>query len=175
MPGIELITMTHSPRDCQLRGPAYEAPVGRLVLDGVLWPEDLLKLTRHDDLCVHVVLPRDRDRWVGLFAGVRVLAERTAHVGVHAQPERGGFSIDPAVLSLSSERRRRAMLAEVIRDAGTAGVELTPSQVYVEAFSATRATLRLPAPAGRVSEWGVLCVAWFPLTPLFSSKPLILW
>ena len=57
----------------------------------------------------------------------------------------------------------------VIRDAGSGGVELTPSQVYVETFRATRATLRLPAPAGRFSEWGPLCVAWFPHTPLFSK------
>ena len=167
--------MTHAPRDRQLRGPAHEAPDGRLILAGVLWPADLLKLTRHDDLCVHIILPRDRDRWAGLFAGVRVLAERTAHVGVHVQPERGGFSIDPVVLLGSSDRRRRAMLAAVIRDTGTAGVELTPSQVYVETFSATRATLRIPASAGRVGEWGLLCVAWFPLAPLFASKPLIPW
>ena len=159
--------MTHAPRDCQLRGPAHEAPAGRLALAGVLWPADLFKLTRHDDLCVHIILPRERDRWAGLFASVRVLAERTAHVGVHVQPERGGFSMDPVVLLGSSARRRRAMLAAVIRDAGTVGVELTPSQVYVETFRATRATLRLPAPAGRFSEWGLLCVAWFPHTPLF--------
>ena len=167
--------MTHAFRGCQLGGPAHEAPDGRLALAGVLWPADLLKLTRHDDLCVHIILPRDRYRWAGLFAGVRVLAERTAHVEVHVQPERGGFSIDPSILLGSSDRRHRAMLAAVIRDAGAAGVELTPSQVYVETFSATRATLRLPAPAGRFSEWGLLCVAWFPRTPLFSSKPRILW
>ncbi|WP_130176806.1 hypothetical protein [Cryobacterium sp. SO1] len=75
--------MTHTRRDCQLRGPAHEAPVGRLVLDGVPWPEDLLRLTRHGDLCVHIILPRDRDRWVGLFAGVRVLAELFSHRREH--------------------------------------------------------------------------------------------
>lgn len=149
---------------CQLRPDQHAAPMGRVVLEAPLWPNDLRQFAGHGELCVHVVLPRVRARWKALFAGIRVLGGRTAHLRVHVQPERGGFSLDPAVLFLSGARRRREILEAVITDAALAGVDLTPQQVHVETYPVTRSTLRLPPATPHALAWGVMSVAWFPLT-----------
>lgn len=149
---------------CQLRVRDLATPMGRVVLEAPVWPNDLRTFAGHGDLCVHAVLPRERGRWNGLFAGVRSLAGRTAHVRVHVQPQRGPFSIDPAVLLLSGVRRRGEMTAAVIADAHAVGVELTPQQIQVESYPATRRSLRLPPATDHARAWGVISVAWFPLT-----------
>jgi hypothetical protein len=149
---------------CQLRQRELTTPMGRTVMEAPLWPNDMRRFADHGDLCVHIVLPREQARWGGMFAGVRVLAGRTAHVGVHVQPARGGFSLDPTVLLISGTRRRDGMRAAVIADAADAGVELTPPQVHVESLRMTRSTLRLPPTTGHGLAWGVMSVAWFPLT-----------
>lgn len=138
--------------------------MGRVVLEAPLWPNDLRRFAGHGALCVHVVLPRARTRWEALFAGIRMLGGRTAHLRVHVQRERGAFSLDPAVLFLSGARRRREILEAVIFDAARAGVDLTTEQVHVETYAVTRSTLRLPPATPHALAWGVMCVAWFALT-----------
>lgn len=156
-------TVTGQSGPCQLRHEQLTAPMGRTVLEAPLWPTGLRQFAGHGDLCVHIVLPRERARWNGLFAGVRVLAARTAHLGVHVPPERGGFSLDPVVLMASWGRRGRDRLTAVLADAAACGVDLTPQQVRVEPPPVTRTTLRLPAPTGNARAWGLMSVAWFPL------------
>ncbi|WOQ70391.1 hypothetical protein RYJ27_04065 [Microbacterium limosum] len=129
---------------CQLRLAELTTPMGRTVLEAPVWPNDLRGFAEHRDLCVHVVLPKEQARWGGLFAGVRALGSRTAHVRVHVQPARGAFSLDPAVLMLSRTRRRAEALVAVVDDAAAAGVELTAQQVIIDTYPRTRSTLRLP-------------------------------
>lgn len=143
---------------CQLH---HEAPGCRVVLEAPLWPNDLRHFAGHH-LCVHVALPRERARWYGLFAGVRLLAARTAHLVVHVPPERGEFSLDPAVLLASWGRRHQDRLATVLGDAAARGVELTPQQVRVESPAVTRSALHLPSFTAHTRAWGVVSVAWFP-------------
>lgn len=148
---------------CLLRYRQLTTPIDRVVLEAPVWPNDLRSFVGEGDLCVHVALPRERARWRVLFTAVRVLADRTAHLVAHVQPERAGFSLDPAVLLHSRTRRHREIRTMVLADARAAGVELTPEQVRVESYSATRSSLRLPPSAGRARAWGVMSVAWLPL------------
>ncbi|WP_193597859.1 hypothetical protein [Microbacterium sp. YJN-G] len=148
---------------CLLHYGQLTTPIDRVILEAPVWPNDLRSFVGDGERCVHIALPRQRVRWNGLFTAVRLLAERTAHVGVHVQPERAGFSLDPAVLLHSRTRRHREILTAVLADAAAARVELTPEQVRVESYSATRSSLRLPPSAGRAQAWGVMSVAWLPL------------
>ncbi|MFE7843568.1 hypothetical protein ACFUTX_00080 [Microbacterium sp. NPDC057407] len=164
-------TLTMDP--CQLRLRDLSAPMGRAVLEAPVWPNDLRGFAEHADLCVHAVLPAEPARWGGLFTGVRALAGRTAHVRIHVQPARGGFTLDPTVLILSRRRRHREALTAVMTAAATAGVELTPPQVIVEPYSRTRAGLRLPQPSDHAAAWGVISVAWFPLARRRGPAPAL--
>lgn len=87
---------------CLLHYGQLTTPIDRVILEAPVWPNDLRSFVGDGDLCVHIALPRQRVRWNGLFTAVRLLAERTAHVGVHVQPERAGFSLDPGGLAAFS-------------------------------------------------------------------------